>query len=283
MGRWWFIPLFLQKKIIVATFCTHILLSIFRDDLKRWKCNMKTEISKREQDQRTQTIFLGGIADSTADRPKAGSSVFIMVSLQIIHIFLYFFAAHMLIKLAFPCCFWLQDGEKHLERCVVGGQTNAWWHTYKRTTYYLVSRVSATELLFLPELYICRFWFQLSKCCERKTLIWDVWTSSDSSLWFRGLWKVFVFVLHISVNLCLGQMDLCDRLDRYYNLLLHWALNCMVSVNLIHPFLDANLLKSTKHSKPQCSENVLPQLGISWHCKKSNILILTLCKKRTKL
>lgn len=41
---------------------------------------------EREPGQRMHTPLLGGSADSTADRPKEGSSVSIMVSLQIIYI-----------------------------------------------------------------------------------------------------------------------------------------------------------------------------------------------------
>lgn len=50
------------------------------------KSSMKREITGREPGQRTHTPLLGGSADSTADRPREGSSVSIMVSLQIIYI-----------------------------------------------------------------------------------------------------------------------------------------------------------------------------------------------------
>lgn len=50
------------------------------------RSSIKTEITGREPGQRAHTPLLGGRADSTADRPRAGSSVSIMVSLQIIYI-----------------------------------------------------------------------------------------------------------------------------------------------------------------------------------------------------
>lgn len=77
-------------------------------------------------DQGRKTPLLGGSADSTADRPKAGSSVSITLSLQIIYISPSApFAAHMLIKLAFPRSLWLEEREKHPETCTVGGRNRA--------------------------------------------------------------------------------------------------------------------------------------------------------------
>lgn len=171
------------------------MLSIFRDDLKRWACNVKTEISKREQDQRTQTIFLGGIADSTADRPRAGSSVFILVSLQIIYIFLYFFAAHMLIKLAFPCCFWLKDGE------VCCGWSNQCIVTHIHMNHILSSFKSLPQNCYSYQNYIfAAFDFSWINAVEEKTLIRNVCTSNESSLWFRGQWKLCLSYTFLPVS-----------------------------------------------------------------------------------
>lgn len=98
-------------------------------------------------------------------------------------------AAHKLIKLAFPCCFWQKEWERHPQRCIVGGQC------IQTHACFSVSTGSAAKLLFLPKWYICSFWFQLNKCRWGQTCIWDDCFSHEPSLWFLGL---------VGVCLCLS-------------------------------------------------------------------------------
>lgn len=83
----------------------------------------EARFEEREREKQPSAPLLGGGADLTADTTKDGSSVSIMVSLQIIYISpLFSSAARKPIKLAFPCCFWQGEAARHPARCIVGGR-----------------------------------------------------------------------------------------------------------------------------------------------------------------
>lgn len=114
----------------------------------------EARFEEREREKQPSAPLLGGGADLTADTTKDGSSVSIMVSLQIIYISpLFSSAARKPIKLAFPCCFWQEEAVRHPARCIVGGRKKrAVCETSARRPHAVpLRRRSATALLFLPE------------------------------------------------------------------------------------------------------------------------------------
>lgn len=142
----------------------------------------------REPGQRMHTPLLGGSADSTADGPREGSSVSIMVSLQIIYISPLLLCCPQTHKASFSMLL-LAKGVRETSSEVYCGwskvvRTNAYRHT--RTANYSVSTRSTTKLLFLPEWYMCSIFLQLNKCYWGITCIWDVCTSHEPSLLVLG-------------------------------------------------------------------------------------------------
>lgn len=107
------------------------------------KTERKDRQRERETGRRAHAPLLGGRADSTADRPRAGSSVSITVSYKSSAFTLFSSAAHKLIKLAFPCCFWQTGRARRPERCIVGGR-RVYKPVHTDTYYYSVSMRSTT-------------------------------------------------------------------------------------------------------------------------------------------
>lgn len=81
-------------------------------------------------------------------------------------------AAHKLIKLAFPCCFWQMEGREASSEVYCGwskGCKNQCMQTHTRTAHCSASTGSTTKLLFLPEWYMGTVCLQLNKCCWGRT------------------------------------------------------------------------------------------------------------------
>ncbi len=106
-------------------------------------------------------------------------------------------AAHKLIKLAFPCCSWPKEWERHPAGCVVGGRgVYESMHTDPHTYSILFSFSEVDhKLLFLPEWYMCSLSLQLNKCCSAGMSALPM----RPFFWFWGQWEVYVPVPHVSV------------------------------------------------------------------------------------
>lgn len=93
---------------------------------------------------------------------------------------LFFSAAHKLIKLAFPCCSWQKERERHPERCIVGGRTNAYRHTHVLHTIQF--RLGLPQNCYSYQNDTCAADFSWINVAEGNTCIWDVCPSHESSL-----------------------------------------------------------------------------------------------------
>lgn len=124
-------------------------------DALLWRSVLKTESKVKELGWRALTDLLGGSVDSLADRPRAGSSVSIMVSLQIIYISPFLLCCPQAHKASFSMLLLAKGVRETVRRgmlwVVVGGSTNQCIQTCTRTAHYSVSTGSTTALLFLHD------------------------------------------------------------------------------------------------------------------------------------